>query len=1260
MSFKNLNYSAKASAGFVILALVSSAIVVVFQKSAQELTRTEETALVHTEQLFPKDATNALVPLAKSVAQNNDMPSAMLRKASKQQRIDQAFRDRELRTLDPALGYAPSNRLMAAVEVARRKQAALWEDPEKNLGIAAARWRERGPNNLGGRSRALLVDANDPTGKRIWAGSVSGGLWFCSDITAPVTAWRPVNDYFPNLAVMDIVQASFNPNLMFFCTGEFASVRGIGVFRSTDGGQSWQHLPATSNFQYTYKMLLHPGGDVYVTTNRGVWRSQDSGETWARVIGSGTSNVSAGEFFDIEFSSDNQIFVSSNNAIFKSASGNIGTWTSITNSPGGPPGISGRLEFDVAPSNPEVIYALNDVGGDVEGIYRTNNGGLSWTKTAMPNALGMANFARGQAWYDLEITIHPTNPNRVIVGGIDLHMTTNGGAGWTQISQWFGGGGIQYVHADQHRVIYDPNNSNVIYFLNDGGVYRTQSGNSTPSQVLIQDRNISYNTSQFYAGAIHPEAGKNYAIGGTQDNGSIAISDFGVSNGRSVLGGDGFFCHIDQDQPNIQMVSLYYAQYSLSTDGGRTFSGGAALNGNFLSASDYDSRSNILYSQTRDADFYRWSVNTGATEPVDVVGFNLAVAAVTVDPNIPNRVYFGNFSNGRIIRVDNAHTGAEVVGVALSPLAGTISSIAVEDGDPNHLLVTVSNYGLPSVFESFDGGQSWINVEGDLPDMPVNFCIFNPRNNRQAMLATEAGVWVTALLEGSSTQWLPPLPGRGIPFVRTDMLRIRKSDNVVLAATHGRGMFSCDVFAEPAARMDFSAIAYTNAPIRFSGAPSTNADSYFWSFGDGATDTLENPVHTYAAIGQYPISLTINNSLNTNSTIKILPDRPTPWNSEKPEYGGDFEGFEQQYGVHTISGSAFSRGRSNIAGKDGVKSGQNAFVVGIDEPFYQANTHTMLYLPNFDFSAQSIYEFSFWGKWRIHPGFDGFRIEYSTNRGQSWQVLGDAVQPGWYNQRNNNLPDAVFPEGTSYFSGNRSEFQRYRLNISFLSGSEDVAFRVVFRSDGVGSHVGVVLDDFRVDKYEGELITQLIRFEGVFTSGATAAKLDWTTEPEYFCKRIEVERSLNGRDFERIAIIDATGGRTLEPQVYSHTSLAQRNLYFYRLKVINEEPSINYQYTFYSNVIALQRNPAVSLVSRIFPSPASSSLGVTFNGVLETPLDYEIFDAAGRLVLKGRRDTPGAYFEIDLNGNFPTGMYILRITTGERSTESFKFAISSE
>ncbi len=1203
--------------------------------------------------LYPRRVAPQQVQVQQQV-----VPSAVPSyKPTKQQRIDQAFEDRRLRTMDPALGYAPAERLLDAIAIGLRKQEAMRMEPEKSQSITNARWRERGPNNVGGRTRCLLVDANDPDGKRVWAGSVSGGLWRCDDITATVTRWISVNDYLPNLAVMDIVQSPINPNLMFFCTGEYTDIRGIGVFRSTDGGTTWHHLPTTIAFFYCFKMLVHPvNGDVYVTTDAGVWRSQDNGETWARIIGNGTSGVSANRFYDIELASNGHIFVSSRNAIFRSPSGNVGTWTNITNSPGAPPAASQRIEFDVAESDPQVIYAVNDIDGDVEGIYRTNNGGAFWTRTSMPQALGMDNFARGQAWYDLDISVHPTNPARVIVGGIDLHLTTNSGSSWTQISQWFGGGGIQYVHADQHRIVYDPKNSNIIYFTNDGGVYRTTNGNAPASQLQINDRNISYNTSQFYAGAIHPQEARSYYIGGTQDNGSIALGEPGISPGRQVLGGDGFFCHIDEDEPDIQMVSLYFANYSLSTNGGRSFFSGASLNGNFLSASGYDSRTNILYSQTRAADFYRWNVTTGTTTPVDVADLNLDVSAVAVDPNIPNRVYFGNFNGGRIVRVDNAHEGNVVDGIVLTPLAGVISCIEIEQGNPEHLLVTVSNYGLPSVFESFDGGQTWINVEGDLPDMPVNFAIFNPDNNRQAFLATEAGVWTTDLLNGEQTRWYPPAAGRGTPFVRTDMLRLRRSDKVILAATHGRGMFISDVLATPTARMRFDELSYTRVPIQFFGDPSTNAESWFWQFGDGATSNDENPQHAYANVGTYPVSLTINNSLQTARSIKILPDLPLPWKEDKPNWGGNLEGFTEQYGVYTVSGSSWQRGRSTITGKDGTRSGQNAYVVGLTEPFYQPNTHTMLYLPNFDFSQPGIYEFSFWGKWRIHPGFDGFRVEYSTDRGQTWQVLGDSVQTNWYNQRNSNLSDVAFPVGSSYFSGNRNEWSQLRLNVSFLSGNPDVAFRFVFRSDGIGNHIGVAIDDIRIDKYEGELVTRLQSFNGTYVNGGVSVKLDWLTQPEYFCQRIEVERSVNGRDYERIATLNATGGRTLEAQTYTHTSLAQRNLYFYRLKVINEEPAINYSHTFYSPVIVMQRSAPTAAVNRIFPSLSGTSVGVTFNQVVEKEVQYEVLDAAGRLVARGRADAPGPYLEINLGFHLAKAMYVLRLKVGEQNFEAFKFA----
>ncbi|MBK8490787.1 MAG: T9SS type A sorting domain-containing protein [Saprospirales bacterium] len=520
------------------------------------------------------------------------------------------------------------------------------------------------------------------------------------------------------------------------------------------------------------------------------------------------------------------------------------------------------------------------------------------------------------------------------------------------------------------------------------------------------------------------------------------------------------------------------------------------------------------------------------------------------------------------------------------------------------------------------------------------------------MIATEAGVWTTELLDGNQTVWIPPTPGSGIPLVRTDMLQVRASDKVVLASTHARGMFTTDVFADPLARMEFNKVHYLDAPMRFVGGVSYGADSFAWNLGDGTTSIEEDVVHTYDEIGEYPVSLTINGDLTTSDAVKILPQRPVPYTDAAGNYGGNFEGFTEQYGVYHISGSTFERGNSTIPYKDGTKSGQNAFVVGLNEPM-QHNTHTMLYLPEFDLSDPGLYEFSFWAKFDLEAGKDAFRVEYSTDSGNTWEVLGADVKQNWYNTTNPGINSAVFPEGTSYFSKRESEFTRYFLNISDLSGKGNVALRFVAKSNSSGTSVGLVIDDVTVTRFEGELATQLIDWEGAF-SGSIEITLNWTTLPEFFCKRFELERSLNGKDFEQVYSAYATGGSTDVPQNYSYSLLSQRNLYFFRLKVISEDTDLGYSYEFYSPTIAVRRKLEGTAVLQVFPNPFTEYVDVSFTDVVNGPVKYDLFDTQGRLLTSGETLVENsAYFRAAMP-YVASGVYFLRLQIGEQEAVAIK------
>jgi len=1004
-------------------------------------------------------------------------------KIPKPDRMDLAWQQEFELTKDPNLNIIPRERLQASwiyQQSLFAQQTAL-----NKAAIPNITWVERGPKNCGGRTRSLMVDLNDPTKKTVWACAVAGGIWKTTDITAAEPNWSTNNDFFQNLAITHINQAPAKPQVMYFCTGEgngnLDAVRGLGVWKSINGGKNWYQLASTNNgnFYYCQKIVSIGVGDtVLVLTKAGIYRSANGGNTFTKVLGSGIASA-GNNAYDLEIMNNGTMYVTMSNGastggtIHKSYNTGV-TWSNPLPMPSYMPGD--EMEIAVSDVDTNIMYVLVESNSRISGILKTSNAGASFDSLAkypvdadkgVSRSTYPRDFSRSQAWYDLSLAVDPNNANVVVVGGVDLFKTNNSGNSWTQISHWYGGFGIQEVHADQHYAYFEPGNSNVCYFGNDGGVYR--SANFTQAMPSITTKEINYNTTQFYACDIHPSKGFNQYIAGAQDNGSHSFSQPQIGNSVRVTGGDGAFCHIDQDQPQYWFTSYVYTSYYRSTNGGSSFSNvmntGGVQVGSFISPSDYDDLNNRMYLAGNNGFFVRWNnPQTGNSISFDTVALFAGgqVTHVKVSPNVSNRVYFG-LNNGRIVRVDNANISNgidSVINLGKGMSTGNISCVEVETGNENHILVTSSNYGVNSIWETKNGGQTWGSVEGNMPDMPIRWALFNPNNPIQVMVATELGVWSTDSLRGANTNWQPS--NNGFANVRTDMLKLRQSDFQVVAATHGRGIYTCNIFSP--SKADFKVdkrVAYIGSKLNFTSV-GEGVTSYEWDFGDGTNSSLKNPVKEYNAPGLYAVKLTINGGqTNTviDSFIQILPSRGIPYLAAN---GGNFETNLNDFGPELINGISFERGNSNMQGKDGVVSGINAWVTSLSS-YYPINTETRLYTPIFNFTKAGTYTLSYQVKNVFETAYDGYNWEYSLNAGDSWTILGNDVQANWYDYPNNDSSKTTaFPVNLAFFNANNLAYTTKQFDVSTLAGNPKVCFRVIFKSDSNNTNPGMAIDDFEI------------------------------------------------------------------------------------------------------------------------------------------------------------------------------------------------------
>ncbi len=742
---------------------------------------------------------------------------------SKMDRPDLAAEQNFLLTMDPATGTIPIEQLFEA-----NRRATVYKRGGGGP-LVTGPWEERGPNNVGGRTRAIMFDPNDAESKTVWAGGVGGGLWFTDDITDEDIEWTNVNDFWANIAISAIAYDPTDTQVFYAGTGEGwfngDAIQGGGVFKTEDGGETWNQLSATtgSSFQNIQDLLVHPTtGDVYAATREGgLQRSQDGGETWTQVLGAG-NGASSSRAADLEISADGETIYASTGIftvgdLYASSTGDAGDWEELSGNPGFPTTGYARIEIATAPSDADVVYAVTHLlsGNALGSIYRSDDAGATWRTAGRPTHPQFTDPSNGQAWYDLILTVAPEDPDLLLLGTVDLHRSDDGGETWELISSAYGVPGEPEIHPDHHGILFRPGFPDEAIFSHDGGI--DYSPDATATQPTYINRNNGYNVTQFYAGALAPQEGSDVMLAGAQDNGTYRFADEGVNEARFVRGGDGAFTFIDQDQSVIAIASTQFNNYSRSANGGFTFSFSLInqQNGSFINPADYDDDKDILYTNINANSLYRVTGVATSTPTLSTIDRSFASTPthLKVSPFSPSNsstLYVGT-SAGRIFRIREANNRALSAEVNTTGVnVGAVSCIEFGESE-DQILLTFSNYfSAPTssqVWETTDGGATWVNKQGNLPNIPVRWSLYNPTDRNAVILATEAGVWETTNFGDDEPTWTP---APGFPTTRVDMLQTRESDNLVMASTHGRGVFTAPFQMFSVSAEDDAAVAGTH------------------------------------------------------------------------------------------------------------------------------------------------------------------------------------------------------------------------------------------------------------------------------------------------------------------------------------------------------------------------------------------------------------------------------------------------------------------
>jgi hypothetical protein len=945
-----------------------------------------------------------------------------------------------------------------------------------------------------GRVNAVAVDPNNPN--TWYVGAPAGGIW--KSINAG-SSWINLFDDFPQIGVSGIAIDPNNSNIIYIATGDddAADSYSVGVFKSLDGGNTWNATglnPSNTSIGWLMnEITIDPTNSqiVWVGTNQGLYKSNDAGINWVRTK---TGNI---KDFKLKPNNSNTIYAVSNNEFFKSTDGGA-TFITITNNL---PTSSGRFVLGVTPANENVVYILSANTGandfSFQGIYKSINSGQTFTKRANTTNIMESN----QAWFDLALEVSPTDENVLYTGCLNLWKSNNGGNAFQKLNSWFQNNPA-YTHADIHTLkIFNGK----LFCGSDGGIYVSENGGTS-----FSDYTNGISISQFYRISV-AEGNASKIIGGLQDNGGHVLNN---GSWNTYHGGDGMDNVIDPNNPNlIYGFTQFGGSLNISTDSGQSigFVGpprdgqGNSIQGNWITPMAISSNGDVYAGY--DA-VYKLIGNSWQKISGPIGSGN--IEDIEIDPNNPMIIYAAE-SDFLFKSIDGGVTFS-----TLNKFDSNISDIAINGTNSNILYATTSNrVGISQANQQAVRGVFKITVNGNnaieeditynLPKDQAFFAIIHQGRNstNPIYVGTSLGVY---RLDDTLTEWEDYFTG--LPNTAVGDLEISLDDEIITAATYGRGIWQSPIPTEipsndirivslvpeensvlcgeimPSITVENKGVNTINevqVTYTLNGTPPQNF-THAITLNFGETGVIPLPSLSTTGIGKNTLTANVtiaNDAFSNNNEMSRsffvnnfgVGDAVSTFETEDDfliTYNDGAEGSVWEKGVP--AGTLL-----NIAG-----SGNQAYATNLDGN-HPNNVKGVLLSKCYEFSSILAPVLKFKMAYDLEVNFDIVYVQYSIDDGKTWDVLGNSNSgPNWYTSSRTNAESGEADDCQNcpgaQWTGTNTQLTEYAYNFvenaikgdTNLTNESNIIFRIIFHADAGVNQEGVVIDDFVIEGFQDD------------------------------------------------------------------------------------------------------------------------------------------------------------------------------------------------